>query len=128
MPINLVQFDNTGTVSVPTADELAALAARVAVLEAGTGPAQPPPPGGGPESPDGTKITPGVGVVVDANGAHWTLTATSFIQKDAVNAYQSWQSHELVYHASAVNILGLDGKWYKWNGTAFVAGTAPPNA
>lgn len=136
MPVTLAPVDTTKTVDVPTMDDYNALAARVALLEGAAGsppvttpPTPPTPPTPAAESPDGTKITPGAGSVVDSHGAVWTLAAnTNILMNGAPPPGWGWQSHELVYHVHAVNILGLDGNWYQWNGTAFVKGVKPPGA
>lgn len=87
---------------------------------------QPPP--APTESADGTVATPGTGSIIDSTGAVWTLAADATIDRNGAGAYNGWQSHQMVYKSHVVEILGLDGNWYKWNGAAFVPGTNPLQA
>lgn len=84
-----------------------------------------PPPTGPTESTDGTTVTPGNGVILDISLVQWSLSPATFILKSGVTAYNGWQSNKMVYHNHLVFILGLDGNWYSWNGSAFVKSAAP---
>lgn len=86
---------------------------------------QPVPPPGPTESADGTQVTPGNGTIYDASLTQWTLNSGTFIQRNGVNAYNGWQSKQMVYHNHLIFILGLDGNWYSWNGTAFIPASKP---
>lgn len=102
--------------------------ALMAAIAAQQPPAPPPPPPAPSESPDGTVITPGAGSITDASGAAWTLDNNTNIRRNGAalpGQFSGWQSHQLVYKTHAVNVLGLDGNWYKWNGSAFVAASNP---
>lgn len=70
-------------------------------------------------------VTPGSGSVTDSSGNVWSVSTTLFILKNGTNAFNGWQTHQLVGKAGVIYVLGLDGNWYQWNGTAFVPASAP---
>lgn len=49
---------------------------------AGTSPPIQPPTSGGPTSPYGTTITPGVGSIIDASGYVWTISASGSVLRN----------------------------------------------
>jgi len=142
VPITLALVDPSQTATVPTEADFAALTSRVATLESAVAalqsqPTPPPiaPPGSSNESPEGTKLTPGVGSIMDSTGAVWTISTSMLILRNNVNAGgHGWQSPEAVYHNHLVTIHGINSpaniNWFYWNDStnSYVPTTTPPGA
>jgi hypothetical protein len=109
------------SVQVPTAADFDALSSRVAALEA----AQPKPPPTTGESPSGTTISAGSGVIYDAQLDRWTVDASAVL---CINGYQDGFTPPVVtavYSNHALYFMKTSGAWYTWTGTAWLASSDP---
>jgi uncharacterized membrane protein YgcG len=80
--------------------------------------------GGGSTNPpastqDGTTVPPASQIVVNS-GEIWTLGADKSILKNAV-VQGNYTAQKLLWLSNALYAQGVtDGKWYRWNGSAFI--------
>lgn len=129
MTASIYTSEQIDALLAPITKAIAQLQSAVQALQQQVTALQQPAPSPSNESKEGTKITPGSGSIVDQNGDTWAISSAFFIQKNGANAFNGWQSREGLYHDHTVYILGLDGNWYDWTGSAFVrAIAAPPGA
>lgn len=123
--------------NVPTQAEFDALSARVTKLEQGTTPLPPI-----SASPEGTKVTDTMGVLIADDGSHWKLVgpssnyqiqwqpagASAFVAA-GVSAQVSAILKQSGIHQTSPNSSGISQPgWWKaaWSGAIFQSWTAEP--
>lgn len=89
----------------------------------------PIPPISLPPSPDGSELPP-TSPIVDSAGGQWTIDAAKHVLRNGIDT--TGQATSLLWLAGLIYCFGLDGNWWKWNGTNWnnvgttKPGTTPP--
>jgi glutaminyl-peptide cyclotransferase len=75
-------------------------------------------PGGSNASPDGTMV-PTATQIVDNADAVWTISASSAILRNGVQADGGWGA-KILWKNATIYVFGTDGNWWQWTGAGWI--------